>query len=329
MATAPHTLFVALDAGGSTTKAVAVDEKGDVLGVGGGGPANHALVPWKTVRRSIRNALREALARLPRRIAVLAASCAGVGPAGELKEPVESLLRETCPRADRILVVGDMVAGLWGALSEPVGMVVTAGTGSVCFARNEHGESCQVGGWGHLMGDEGSAYDVALRALRAVARAADGREGPTRLAETLPRAVGGRTALDLAVVLYGKPLPREEIASLAVEVARTALEGDEAARRIFLSAARDLAEMVRAAFRRLTFAALPVSVSYTGSVFEAGELLLAPFRQELEDLPLRILPPELPPLGGALRLAFEAAGLPFAGDLRLRLREALREKLRG
>jgi N-acetylglucosamine kinase-like BadF-type ATPase len=321
----PERILLAIDAGGTRTRCVVASSRGRVLGTGGGGPGNHILDGWDVARQSLATATAAALAAAGSRPEIALASSAGVGPGGEGRDVVESLLGELLPGVETVAAVGDMVAALWGALPTPVGVVVSAGTGSVCFGRAASGATRQVGGWGHLLGDEGSAYDIAVRALRAVARAEDGRAAPTQLRAALTRLAGVASPQELALQLYAGGASRERIASFAAEVAAAAARGDVAARQVLSDAADELALAAVTALRVLDLR--QGTVSYAGSVFDAGECVLEPFRARIvRDVPgARIEPPFLSGLGGALRLALRRIEEP---EDRAVL-QAWRDELRG
>lgn len=322
----PERVLVAIDAGGTRTRCVVASSAGAVLGAGLGGPANHILSGWEQARSSLAGAIEAAMRAAGRpRVHAAVAGSAGVGPNGEGREVVEALLAELLPDAERVSATGDMVTAFWGALRAPEGVVSSAGTGSVCFGRNARGEVRQVGGWGHLMGDEGSAYDIAVRGLQAVARATDGRASPTALTAALLRRTSAATPIQLALHVYGSGSSRERIAALAVDVVETARAGDEVASAILRLAGGELALAVITAARALGLR--QPRVSWTGSVFDAGDLVLEPFVRDIRAaLPQAdVAPPFLPPLGGALRLALAACGEAESE----RLLEAWREPLRG
>ncbi|MFR4340433.1 MAG: N-acetylglucosamine kinase [Gemmiger formicilis] len=87
-------------------------------------------------------------------------------------------------------IVGDQVTALAGALGTPVGTVLIAGTGSICYARTADGHERRSGGWGHLIDDEGSAYALGRDILRAVVRATDGRAPATALTALVADRLG-------------------------------------------------------------------------------------------------------------------------------------------
>jgi N-acetylglucosamine kinase-like BadF-type ATPase len=324
---APQHIIVAIDAGGTTTRCAVGSSDGSVLGVACGGPGNHILAGWEAARESLTLAAGDALraaGMAAEHIDVAVVGSSGVGADGRGRELVQMLLAGVLPAA-AVRVTGDMVTALWGALHPPVGVVVCAGTGSVCYGRNAAGETCQVGGWGHVMGDEGSAYDIATRALRAMARAVDGRAAPTRLTALLTGALGARSAVDAALRVYAEPLRRERIAALAVEVVAAAQGGDAAAAAILQHAGHELGLAVATALRTLGLTTRAAAVSFSGSVFAAGEYVGAPLRAAVHAAaPLAdVRAPLLPPVGGAFCLGIEALGLPVKDGMVDRLRAGL------
>lgn len=321
-------IILGLDAGGTATRCIVATGEGEILGFGKGGPANHILRGWEVARTSIQTATSEALKAAGsggHNISIAIAGSAGIGPDGEGREVIEALLAELVPQAAIVRATGDMVAAFWGALATPIGVVVSAGTGSVCYGRNVTGLTCQVGGWGPVMGDEGSAYDIAVQALRAVACASDGRGQSTALTTAIGEALGGYSALDIAVRVYGKPLEREEIAALSLRVFGAAQQRDPTAMTILRRAGRALGVAALAALRNVGLLAIPTSVSYSGSVFEAGHFISDPFREAIHDAaPLATVErPILPPIGGAYRLGLQTLGGFFDDAITYRLASGL------
>ena len=81
-----------------------------------------------------------------------------------------------------VLVVNDALVALEAGAGDGPGIVLIAGTGSICYGRNEEGQAARAGGWGYMLGDEGSGWWIGRRALSAVMRQFDGR-GPATLAD--------------------------------------------------------------------------------------------------------------------------------------------------
>lgn len=88
-----------------------------------------------------------------------------------------------------IRLVGDHETALAGALEEPAGVILIAGTGSICYGVNESGAKFRAGGYGHIIDDAGSAYAIGRDILKAVVRSSDGRQGQTVLKEKKHSAI--------------------------------------------------------------------------------------------------------------------------------------------
>ncbi|MDF1512985.1 MAG: BadF/BadG/BcrA/BcrD ATPase family protein, partial [Anaerolineae bacterium] len=171
---------------------------------------------------------------------------------------------------------------------EPHGVAIVAATGASAWGmRRDDDRIAMMGGWGTLLGDEGSAYAVGLMALRAAPRIYEKRiTTPTKLLETLyqrfdmtPETFRPKM-YDLA---YHNPISRAEIAGLAVLVSRLAGEGDLCALRIMEKAANDLANLALHAARAIFLPHETFVVAAAGGLLNAGELILAPLQQKLAD----------------------------------------------
>jgi N-acetylglucosamine kinase-like BadF-type ATPase len=129
---------------------------------------------------------------------------------------------------------------LLGALDNAIGVALIAGTGSIALGRDTHGATTRAGGWGHVMGDEGSGYDLGRRALQAAARAADGRGAPTLLLDLLLQ----HWQLKKADAMIGEVYPDDDkgkIARLSTYVFQAARQNDAIAQAIIEQAAHELA----------------------------------------------------------------------------------------
>src|SRR5207247_10758037 len=104
---------------------------------------------------------------------------------------------------DRVVIENDAVASLVGGIGRRVGVVTVAGTGSIAFGMNARGERRRAGGWGYLLGDEGSGYAIRLAGLRAVCRAHDGRGSATALTTLVGREYELASPPDPTARAYG------------------------------------------------------------------------------------------------------------------------------
>lgn len=324
----PDGIILAVDGGGSHTRCVVAESSGRVLGAALAGPTNVVQCAPGDVRLNLLAGMAGALgdAGVSRgRIAAVAAGHAGVFPDGRNGRYVGRYFREQLREA-RVVVTGDSVIALRGAIPEGVGVVVIAGTGSSVFGRDPRGGWVRAGGGGPLLGDEGSAYPIALAGLRAAWRAHDGRGRPTALVERLPRAMGAERIEDLAEKLYADGMSRERIAALARVVAGAGAAGDAVAQEVLRAAGRELGQAAAAAVRRLGLRDRCV-VSYGGSVLEPEGALRDAFLDTVRSACpcAEVRPPDLPPVGGAFLLGLESGGGRATEKVRRRFGAGIRK----
>jgi N-acetylglucosamine kinase-like BadF-type ATPase len=219
-------------------------------------------------------------------------------------------LNEALPISDIALETDARVA-LAGATGNQPGVVIIAGTGSIACGINARGRFARAGGWGPAMGDEGSGSYIGRRALESVVAAYDYRGEPTAMMDPILRHFGVSSAPELPPVIYDDPeRALREIAQLSRLVVKAAQEGDPVAIGILHDAAIELARAVIAVIEQLRMENESFQVAYVGGVFEAGELVLAPLREEiLKAAPnARIEPPLDPPVIGAAKMAMALRG---------------------
>jgi N-acetylglucosamine kinase-like BadF-type ATPase len=188
------------------------------------------------------------------------------------------------------------------------GLALVAGTGSIAYGQTPEGRTARAGGWGYLLGDEGSAYALVLAALRAVARAADGRSSPTCLTENFLRKLGLNQPQQLIPELYGGGWDRASLAALAPLVFAAADAGDSSALALIEQGALDLAAMVSAVACQLEFDRRAVPLALAGGVLMANTSYRERVLRLLPALGLQPDPVGLvhEPARGAVQLARDA-----------------------
>lgn len=299
----PAALYMGIDGGGSGLRVAIADADLVVHGRAEGPPANPSSLGRLRAAAIVQDAMRAALADLaPQRVAAVAIGLAGAA-ASHSAEWLRAVVGAVLPHA-RIVPSADYEIALVGALGQRRGLLVLAGTGALAYGVNAAGESALAGGWGYLLGDEGSGYWLGLQALRAVARAADGRGPETTLHRALLPALGLSAARDLIPWLYGaSPPPTAAVAALAPLLLETARQGDGSAVAIVRQAADELNLAAQAVMRRLAMPSPPIAL--------AGGLLAEP--NPLSEALCHLLrldgipQPQHPPVMGAVLLAREEA----------------------
>src|ERR1044072_636114 len=231
---------VGVDGGGTKTEAVIIDANQRVIGEGRAGPSNPLRVGIAGAAAAVREAIDHACAAAKLLRGDLIAADVGLG--GARRKELRERMRETLMPLGigDIEVVTDADIALYGATDGAPGLVVIAGTGSICCGMNARGKKFCAGGWGPVAGDEGAGAWIARRALRAIAWASDGRGPQTLLTELACNYFHVSTADDLTTAIYAPTITNERIAGFGKDVVEAAKKKDPIAEGIILEGGREL-----------------------------------------------------------------------------------------
>ncbi len=298
-------LLIGIDGGGSKTLALLADARGAILGRGYSGCANYQSVGFPAAAQALSDAIAGAFAAAGAPMQPVAALCMGIAGSDRPEDQTLYLgwARTAWPGAP-VSVVNDAQLALAAGTPEGVGVALIAGTGSIVYGQAADGRLARAGGWGHVMGDEGSGYAVGQAALQAVMRAYDGRGRPTALADAVLRHWDLAAPPDLVGQVYRTGMGPAEVAALAALVHAAAEQGDAVARDILAEAGRELALAVVAVVAQLGFSG-SVACGLAGGLIVNGALLRAAFLDAAAALGLDLQPITLvtEPAQGAVRLA--------------------------
>lgn len=297
-----------IDAGGTATKCLLLNEHGQVLAKTKGQPANFqagARPAAEAIKATLVAAMSEA--RLDR-IAVL-----GIGMAGAGRKPEREKIKQclgTLEGVGEYHLTDDGEIAVLGAHRGQPGIVLIAGTGSIAYGLRRDGVMVRRGGWGALLGDEGSGYWVGLQAVKAVIQAEEGRNRKTALSNTVRAGLDIKSLEALPSLVYTRSLGRHEIASLVPVVVQTAEQGDTVALEIVNAAISELIGLVIAVNQLLDFPATKVAVS--GGLF-TNPWLMALFTQRIKQAGgLVTVKPSDPAAFGAVLYGARQAGLQLS-----------------
>ena len=246
-------LLLGIDGGGSKTTALLASSDGSVVGRGAGGASNYQAVGLQTALAELEKAVREAVAFAgPYGALPIAAVCLGMAGVDrpEDRTAFSGWAAVRFPGA-KLKLVSDAHLVLAAGAGSQAGVALISGTGSIAYAQDGRGNTARAGGWGYLLGDEGSGYRIALDGMRAVTRAWDGMAQPTALTAQMLSTLGIQSPPELVRKLYREQMPRADIARLAEVVLDCAISGDAVAVRILNDAAAHLAGFATAAARKL------------------------------------------------------------------------------
>ena len=231
--------IIGIDGGGTKTVGILATETGQHLAQVQSGPANYHVVgeaQTQTVLESVVSELcqKAGISRTsPIRFCL---GMAGLGRAAD-QQVIGRICDELGIRENRILTHDAHIALIGGAEKQK-GVIIISGTGAIVYGINADGEEARASGWGYLLGDEGSGYDIAIKGLRAIVRAADGRDDPTELTTRILNTLDLNEPSEL--IRWVHAASRDTIAHLAEIVFDTAQIEDRVAERIVDDAADEL-----------------------------------------------------------------------------------------
>jgi N-acetylglucosamine kinase-like BadF-type ATPase len=296
-----------IDAGGTKTVCQLANARGEVLAEARRGGANLQAVGELEVEKVLHEVMEDAIGD---RDIVPLAICLGIAGVDrdEDSRVIRAIMRRIGYKA-KTLVVNDALVALEAGAPDRPGVVVIAGTGSISYGRNDRNQAARAGGWGYVLGDEGSGYWIGRAALRAVLREADRRGPETRLTGLLLKYYGVAKAQDLIHQVYHGSLRPSAIAAVAQCVQSAFTDGDAVAIGILRAAADELESCALSVAKRLEIVGSEFPFVLAGGMFRAVPWL----EEELSRrLPLaaphsRIAVLDVEPALGAVRLAIADA----------------------
>jgi N-acetylglucosamine kinase len=296
---------VGVDGGASKTVALIGTTDGRILGRGETGPSNYhnvgAVAASRAIKISVVKAQRQAglIGRIPETAVVALAAIDSTKDKRVVNQFVQRIrvARET-------FVIHDSVAALYAATHGKPGIIVNSGTGCFAAGISEAGKYARVGGWGYLIDDKGSAFDIGMKAITMAFRMMDGRTPRTKLISLLRRRFRVGMFDEILNVVYGNRMSVEEIARLAPFVSKAARK-DKICREILKEAGISLAELACTAARLLKMTRNSFALVTVGGGFRSGRYLLGPFTFRVrEECPrAHIINLSIEPAKGALLLA--------------------------
>lgn len=303
-------LLVAVDGGATHSRCYVYDPDRSAGWVANGSGCNPQAIGAKRAAEALRGVIGEALDQAGSEVPVAAVLC---GVAGVEREADERALADELDddaRLGTVTVTSDVVVAWAGSNAAQPAVTAIAGTGSNVLGVGSSWQARRCGGWGHVLGDEGSGYAVGLAGLVAAVRTADGRQGAARLLQAAMERYEAGEPKDLQSQVFALEDMKAGIASFASVVVGLADEEDRDAQAVVATAADGLAELV--ATVHASFAAegeqLPVflvgSLAQSASTYK-DRLLEALVRRDVQTA---VANAQRSPLEGAALLAARIAG---------------------
>jgi N-acetylglucosamine kinase-like BadF-type ATPase len=302
-------VVVGIDGGGTHSFGVAVARDGQVRASAQAGSLNFFGSGLDRARHSLQQLLQSLQQALPAstEFTSIVVGCAALFDEASAEERA-SLCQGIAP-LERTRVVSDATTAYEGATLGQPGVLVISGTGSFVLGRSETGRSAHVGGWGHFLGDEGSAYWIAREAARAAIAATEGRGPSTSLVQWVARWFEVKALSEIIPILHSPAFTKERLASLSHFLAQQQEPEDEVFRQICSQAGRELAAQAFTVIKRIETKLSPVPVYLVGGVVENNTRVRQSLLQALnETVSISARPAQLPPVLGAAALALTGSG---------------------
>jgi N-acetylglucosamine kinase-like BadF-type ATPase len=241
--------LIGIDGGASRSKCILTDREGALIATAKGGSLNPLTIGWDQFRENVRALLDGVLTSVPEKKRLnLCTGLAGTGDEEVRSRAVNEIA--ALIDADTIHVISDALAALWGAFQGEPGLLLIAGTGSICMGLDAGGNTARCGGFGRILGDEGSGYWIAVQAIRAALGSVDGRNPPTELVDIIYSEFQLNELKDIIPPVHTGQITPDQIAQIAPQVLAAA-KSDQSAVEIVNEAAGHLADLVISTAQKL------------------------------------------------------------------------------
>ena len=293
--------FLGIDGGGTKTTGLLADQAGQIIAKTESGASNYHAVGEQQTKQVLSDVVSQLITDADAALDSCTCCLGLAGVASSVDRKVVGRICDEIGLPENRILTHDARIALVGGAEELSGVIIIAGTGSIVYGMDSEGRDAQTGGWGHLLGDEGSGYDIARRAFQAIARAADGRGDCTQLTSLMLDALG--FSHSRALIPWIHSVSKDKVAQLASAVFDAANANDPVAQGILDEAADELALAARVVIDKLGFSQ-PFNLVLSGGIFSHQPTFVASLRSRLQGLApdARVCLPKHEPAYGAVLL---------------------------
>ena len=319
---------IGVDGGGTKTEFVLLDFSGNIIGRERGESTNYQVVGGEKLKQELIDCFSRLLNSTnvsSNKIEQIFLGLAGAGRESDRKEIV-ALFRDT-DFSEKITVDSDAMVALAGAFGTRPGIIIISGTGAICFGKNSEGRVVRAGGWGYLLGDEGSGYFIGREAIIAALKDLDGRGEKTKLRKKLEEHFELSSIDQIIPQVYQNRIDRVAIANLAPIVFEQTNQGDTIAEEIIRNTGKELGRLAKAVAQKLNFKADEIKVALIGSIFKQKDMLINEISKELYEVSwnVEIIDPMFAPQFGAAMVALQKSGIEINEQLIKNLQYSIKQ----
>lgn len=317
-------VVIGADGGGTKTEVILVKENGLIINKLVGGSTNFQAIGGEKLKSEILSLIDKLLKKSgvnETGISQIFLGLAGAGRKSD-QEAITKLFNDTVYK-NMVRIDTDAKIALAGAFGNRPGIILIAGTGAICFGMDESKTVIRSGGWGYLLGDEGSGYYMGREAIIAALKDFDGRGEHTSLRKILETKFNLNTVDMIIPMIYQNKIDRITIANLTPVVFEEAKKGDVIASQIVKTTGKELGKLVKAVCQRMKLASSNIQVALIGSLFKQREILIDSISEELQgnSYTFDFIDPEFSPSIGAAILALELCGVRIDQEILSNLRQ--------
>ena len=321
-------VMIGIDGGATYSFGVTVDRQGRVLASSRSGSLYFFGDSLGESRRNLTDLVRSMEVQLPLGTFLERLVMGNAALFMEASDREKEVLCRGIVPLDRTRVVGDSITAFHGASLGQPGILVVCGTGSIVLMQNEQGQYFQTGGWGHLLGDEGGAYWIAVQSIRAAIAAVDGRGPQTGLIGEICRWFDVKELGEIVPRIYTPKFSKDKLAALSEHLASVLKDEDPGFNEVCRRGGEELARQTLAGAGLLGLNADPVPLFLHGGVMTKNRLVREALVNGLaEKLPVKVLDPALQPILGAALMAMVGAGVVVTPEIVRTLRESYDDHL--
>ena len=300
--------LIGFDCGATKTKCAIADIEGNILYTATGGAANFLINGTAGTSKIILSLLKDCIKNSNidyseiEKIVIGAAGAGRKADAENLKSSLLEVFSADGIKIKSLKVISDAQVALEGAFPNKAGCILISGTGSIIYGKDEKGNIYRAGGFGRLLGDEGSGFSIGRKGLQAAAKYFDGRGNETLIVKLIQEKYSINTADELINKVYKENF---NIASTAQIVLTAAEIGDNTALKILNEESEELIQHIKIIMKQMNVSRL--SISFAGSLISNKNIYSDMLRDKIKtSLPsVKIVKPEHSPVEGAILLAKE------------------------
>lgn len=306
--------ILGVDGGGTKTTALIADIKGNHIIESESGSSNYKSIGVKSAKENINNVVISAIENLGLRNKhklIFKSTCFGLAGNDSnedtkiYKEIIFNDVIEKYLDRNKIIICNDTRIGLAAGSDSKNGVMIICGTGSNCYGINEQGREAKVNGWDYILGDEGSGYEIGIKALRALMRAYDGRGESTLLSKTILENLNIKDVSELIKWAYSYYFSKDRIAAITKTVCKTAEMGDKISKKILKEEADEAIISVKTVVDKLGLADKEFDLVFVGNVFKCEKYFKSVLMRKLKSkfTKINFKPLTKKPVEGAIKLA--------------------------